>query len=89
MLIDKVGICTLRYTQTFEGGNAMAGSTKCRRVCGRPAALRFMPDARAAEILDLSLEELESLRLCDLEGLDQETAARRMEVSRGTLQRII
>ena len=56
----------------------MAGSTKCRRVCGRPAALRFMPDARAAEILDLSLEELESLRLCDLEGLDQETAARRM-----------
>lgn len=67
----------------------MAGSTKCRRVCGRPAALRFMPDARAAEILDLSLEELESLRLCDLEGLDQEMAARRMEVSRGTLQRII
>ena len=89
MLIDKVGICTLRYTQTFEGRNAMAKSTKCRRVCGRPAALRFMPDARAAEILDLSLEELESLRLCDLEGLDQETAARRMEVSRGTLQRII
>ena len=67
----------------------MAGSIKCRRVCSRPAALRFMPDAVAAEILDLSLEELESLRLCDLEGLDQETAARRMGVSRGTLQRII
>ena len=67
----------------------MAGSIKCRRVCSRPAALRFMPDAVAAEILDLSLEELESLRLCDLEGLDQETAARRMGVSRGTLHRII
>lgn len=84
-----MGICTLLYIQTLKGGYAMAGSTKCRRVCARPAALRFMPDAAAAEILDLSLEELESLRLCDLEGLGQEPAARRMGVSRGTLQRII
>lgn len=66
----------------------MAGTTKCRRVCCAPSALRFMPE-EAAEIVELSLEELESLRLCDLEGLEQETAARSMEVSRGTLQRIL
>ena len=34
-------------------------------------------------------EELEALRLCDLEALDQDAAAGRMEVSRGTLQRIL
>lgn len=37
----------------------------------------------------MSLEELEAVRLCDLEGLDQDTAAARMGVSRGTFQRIL
>jgi predicted DNA-binding protein (UPF0251 family) len=34
-------------------------------------------------------EELESLRLADLEGLSQEQAARQMEISRSTFQRIV
>lgn len=67
----------------------MARTVKCRRVCGRPAALRFMPDPYAAETLDLTLEELESLRLCDFEGHEQAGAAERMGVSRGTFQRIL
>ena len=66
----------------------MPANTKCRRVCMRPPFERFAPEG-AAESVRISLEELEALRLCDLEGLDQELAARRMEVSRGTLQRII
>ena len=37
----------------------------------------------------MSVEELESLRLCDLEGFGQDEAARRMEVSRQTLQRML
>lgn len=37
----------------------------------------------------LGLDELEAMRLCDLEGLDQEAAGRRMAVSRGTVQRLL
>jgi len=37
----------------------------------------------------LSLSELEALRLCDVEGCDQATAAERMGVSRGTVQRLV
>jgi len=37
----------------------------------------------------LELAELEALRLCDLEGLDQEPAGQRMGVSRGTVQRLL
>jgi len=34
------------------------------------------------EVIRLELAELEALRLCDLEGLDQEAAGLRIEVSR-------
>ena len=37
----------------------------------------------------LELDELEAMRLCDLEGLDQEAAGERMGVSRGTVQRLL
>lgn len=41
------------------------------------------------DTIELGLSELEVLRLCDLEGLDQEEAGRRMGVSRGTVQRLL
>ncbi len=34
-------------------------------------------------------DELETLKLCDLEGLTQEEAGKRMGISRGTVQRIL
>ena len=37
----------------------------------------------------LECDEMEALRLCDLEDLTQEQAGRRMGVSRGTVQRIV
>jgi len=37
----------------------------------------------------VSRDELEALRLCDLLGLTQEEAGRKMQVSRGTVQRIL
>ena len=37
----------------------------------------------------LTVEEAEALRLCDLLGMDQTDAAASMDVSRGTLQRIL
>ncbi len=45
-----------------------------------------MRELRASYLRD---DELEALRLCDLEGLDQETAGERMGVSRGTVQRLL
>jgi predicted DNA-binding protein (UPF0251 family) len=39
--------------------------------------------------ITLDLAELEALRLCDLEGLEQERAGDRMGVSRGTVQRML
>jgi len=44
---------------------------------------------RDLQAIDLGLDELEALRLCDLEGLDQEAAGFRMAVSRGTVQRLV
>jgi predicted DNA-binding protein (UPF0251 family) len=40
-------------------------------------------------VVEMTLDELESLRLADLEGLYQEDAAARMGVSRPTLGRIL
>lgn len=41
------------------------------------------------EKITLFRDELEVLRLCDMEGLFQEQAGERMGVSRGTVQRIL
>ena len=37
----------------------------------------------------LRVDELEAMRLCDLEALDQEAAGDRMGISRGTVQRLL
>ena len=39
--------------------------------------------------ITLYRDELEALRLCDVEGLFQEQAGERMGISRGTVQRIL
>lgn len=41
------------------------------------------------DVLYLREDELEALRLCDLEGFDQTGAGERMGVSRGTVQRLL
>jgi predicted DNA-binding protein (UPF0251 family) len=40
-------------------------------------------------IVELALDELEAMRLCDLEGHEQEAAGDRMGISRGTVQRLL
>jgi predicted DNA-binding protein (UPF0251 family) len=37
----------------------------------------------------LALDEFEAMRLCDLEGLSQIEAGERMQISRGTVQRLL
>ncbi|MFA5355085.1 MAG: DUF134 domain-containing protein, partial [Thermodesulfovibrionales bacterium] len=39
------------------------------------------------ETITLQRDELEALKLCDMDGLTQEEAGKRMGVSRGTVQR--
>jgi predicted DNA-binding protein (UPF0251 family) len=63
----------------------------CRRVAGPPLASIFKPagvPVRQLEQVTLTLDELEAIRLADLEGLYQEQAAERMGVSRATFGRI-
>ena len=59
---------------------------KCRRVCAEPLNRSFTPQRNTRRTTCITVEELEALRLCDLEGFDQETAAKQMDVSRGTFQ---
>ncbi len=65
---------------------------KCRIVEGVPAVRLFKPQgipARQLPEVYLSLEGYEALRLSDLEGLRQEEAAARMQVSRQTFGRLL
>jgi uncharacterized protein len=63
-----------------------------RRIAGRPGAPVFKPAGipmRELEEVVMTLDEFEALRLADLEGLYQEQAAERMNVSRPTFGRVI
>jgi len=65
---------------------------KCRRVAFIPDTTYFKPAGipmRVLEEIVLSLEEAEAVRLKDIEGLEQEEGARRMNVSRPTFQRVL
>ncbi len=70
----------------------MARPTKWRKIEHIPAIPYFVPsESDVAELPEnnLKLEELEAIRLKDLEGLEQGECAERMEVSRPTFQRIL
>lgn len=62
---------------------------RCRTHRGdRVFKPRSVPMTRL-ESVRLELGELEAMRLCDLDGYDQEAAGTKMEVSRGTVQRLL
>ena len=70
----------------------MARPIKPRRVLFDPDVVYFKPRAVPLSLLeevDLSIDELEALRLCDLNDLEQKEAAKKMKVSQSTLQRIL
>lgn len=65
---------------------------KHRWVSFFPTVTYFKPAGTALHTLDevfLQLDELEALRLKDLQGLDQVDCAREMGVSQSTLQRVL
>lgn len=70
----------------------MARPTKWRKIENIPTTPYFIPSEKGNNNLPeniLKLEELEAIRLKDLEGLEQCECAERMEVSRPTFQRIL
>ncbi|OAA93447.1 hypothetical protein CLCOS_09340 [Clostridium coskatii] len=76
----------------MQGGVKMPRPTKFRRVEFFPENTYFVPlGKRKCEIDEtvLKVEELEAMRLKDIEELNQEECAKKMQVSRQTFQNII
>lgn len=65
---------------------------RCRRIGCRPDKNYFKPRGIPADMLEevnLTLDELEAIRLADWQGLYQEDAAKKMNISRQTFGNII
>ena len=65
---------------------------KCRFIGGTPGVSHFKPAGIPGQKLatvELQLDELEALRLADLEGFYQEQAAGAMGISRATFGRVL
>jgi uncharacterized protein len=70
----------------------MSRPFKCRRISCLPPVTVFKPAGiplRELEVVNLSFEEVEAIRLKELEGLEQGQAAEKMNISRPTYQRIL
>ena len=65
---------------------------KDRRVSFMPEVTYFKPAGIPLRVLEesrLSVEEVEAIRLKDLDGLEQEECAEKMNISRQTFQRVL
>jgi predicted DNA-binding protein (UPF0251 family) len=63
-----------------------------RRVCFSPLVSYFKPQGvplRSLKIVELSIEEVEALRLKNIEQLGQVECAKKMKTSQSTFQRIL
>jgi predicted DNA-binding protein (UPF0251 family) len=70
----------------------MSRPTKIRRVAFLPELSYFKPariPMRILEEVTISVEEAEAIRLKDIEGMDQENCAEKMNISRQTFQRVL
>jgi predicted DNA-binding protein (UPF0251 family) len=65
---------------------------RCRRVCFDPSYRVFKPQGvpmTRLSSIEMGTDELEALRLSDVEDLSQAEAAKSMEVSQPTFNRIL
>ena len=70
----------------------MSRPCRCRRIRCKPDANYFKPRGIPLDMLEevnLTLDELEAVRLADFDGLYQEDAAKKMNISRQTFGNII
>lgn len=64
----------------------------CRRIRFNPNVTYFKPQGvpiRFLDVVELTTEEAEALRLKNIDDLDQEEAAKKMNTSQSTFQRIL
>lgn len=68
----------------------MSRPKKCRRVCDFPQTLTFFPEdcKNGEQAVILTVDEYETIRLIDKEGLSQEQCGEWMQVARTTVQQI-
>lgn len=62
---------------------------RCRKFEGSEVFKPAGTPLSQLPVTEVELDELEAMRLCDKEGLDQTEAAEEMNISRGTLQRLL
>ncbi|OUQ80251.1 DUF134 domain-containing protein [Flavonifractor sp. An100] len=62
----------------------MARPKKCRRICGMPQWEEFLPASGGDGQVVMTVDEFESIRLIDWEGMTQEQCASQMMVARAT-----
>lgn len=73
----------------LKRGGAMARPIKCRRVCHFPETVAFFPEGKTDyEPIVLTIDEFETIRLIDKEGLSQAACAKQLGVARTTVQSI-
>jgi len=64
---------------------------RCRRVCFEPGVTYFKPAGIPLTDLEeviLTIDEFEAIRLKDVDGLEQEQSAQRMNISQPTFHRL-
>jgi len=70
----------------------MSRPSKFRKICALPSITEFgprgIPDNSITEVVFMSVDEYETLRLIDYEELTQEACAVQMNVARTTAQKI-
>lgn len=68
----------------------MARPERVKRVCKEPGYSCFVPQGTKGkrECITLTVEEYETLRLIDLEGVSRQECAARMDIARTTAQAI-
>ena len=69
----------------------MARPMKWRKVCCLPESSRFGPLDLTVDLdnkINMTVDEYETIRLIDLEGLTQEECAMQMNIARSTVQGI-
>lgn len=74
------------------GQEEMARPKKCRWVAMKPGVTFFKPQGIPLRVLEhvvITIDELEAMRLADFLGLSQEEVAKKMQVSRPTVTRIL
>ena len=80
------------FVKLFYYINIMPRPRLCRRINFNPNVRYFKPQGVPLSLLaevEITLEEIEAVRLKNIEGLDQNEASEKMKTSQSTFQRIL